>query len=116
MQLHIRDDGKGLHLTKICQQASERGIALNFDAWDRNSIANLIFETGLSTKDQVTEISGRGVGMTAVRKLLQEIGGEAFIVLDETNLAREPYHSFYIVLVLPVHAYLCDPGPVLKAG
>ncbi|MBX3609654.1 MAG: chemotaxis protein CheW [Hydrogenophaga sp.] len=72
--IEVRDDGKGLSREKLLTKAREKGI----DAPDSLSDAevwNLIFAPGFSTADQVTDVSGRGVGMDVVKKNITALGG-----------------------------------------
>lgn len=70
----IKDDGRGLDKRKIIAKASEMGIPYNENMTDRE-IFNLILLPGFSTKEGVTEFSGRGVGMDVVSSNIETIGG-----------------------------------------
>jgi two-component system chemotaxis sensor kinase CheA len=72
----IRDDGRGLDKNKIIHKAKEQGL-LNKSAEEMTDkeIFNLILLPGFSTKDSVTEFSGRGVGMDVVTKNIELVGG-----------------------------------------
>jgi two-component system chemotaxis sensor kinase CheA len=72
--IEVGDDGKGLDRNKILARAAQRGTVLSPDAPDAEVFA-LIFEAGFSTADQVTEVSGRGVGMDVVKRNIQALGG-----------------------------------------
>lgn len=101
-RLHIRlkDDGRGLALTKIRQRAIEQGILNESHAHAPQDIAQLIFRSGFSTADQVTEVSGRGVGMDAVRGFLEREGGHIEIrFLDEQHDAD--FRPFETLISLP---------------
>jgi chemotaxis protein histidine kinase CheA len=71
---------------------------------DRQSLARLIFKSGFTTRDQTTLISGRGLGMDAVRSLLHEVGGTIEIFLDEEKDAQHCSFHFEIQLPLQAHA------------
>ncbi|NMA68262.1 MAG: chemotaxis protein CheA, partial [Desulfitobacterium sp.] len=71
----ISDDGRGLNLEKIYQKALSRGLVSEGENLLEKDIANLIFQPGFSTAEQVTDISGRGVGMDVVTKSLNNLGG-----------------------------------------
>ncbi len=72
----VRDDGKGLSKEKILRKAKENGVLTkNEEEMTDKEIYNLIFLPGFSTKDKVTEFSGRGVGMDVVMKNIEAIGG-----------------------------------------
>ncbi len=79
--IRIQDDGAGINPTKVKKKAIEKGLISAQDAeqlTDRDLIM-LIFEPGFSTMDQVTSISGRGVGMDVVKKALDSIGGSVHV-------------------------------------
>ena len=72
--IEVRDDGRGLNRDKLIKKAREKGI----DAPDTMTDAecwNLIFAPGFSTAEQVTDVSGRGVGMDVVKKNITSLGG-----------------------------------------
>ena len=74
--IDIEDDGRGLDFQKIRGKAIERGIISAADQLDEKSIFDLIFHPGFSTKDKVTEVSGRGVGMDVVKKCVERLRGK----------------------------------------
>jgi two-component system chemotaxis sensor kinase CheA len=71
----ITDDGGGLNQEKILNKAIERGIVAPGETLSTNEIHQLIFRPGFSTAEQVTEISGRGVGMDVVRRNIEALRG-----------------------------------------
>ena len=75
--IEISDDGRGLDREKILRRAIECGIVGADDTARLNNsdIMNLIFEPGLSTADEVTEISGRGVGLDVVKSAVDNLKG-----------------------------------------
>ena len=75
--IEIKDDGKGIDAARIREKAVGKGLISSEDArkMSDNDIILMIFEPGFSTMDQVTSISGRGVGMDVVKKALDSIGG-----------------------------------------
>jgi len=72
--IEVRDDGKGLNREKLLKKARERGLDVS-DAMTDSEVYNLIFAPGFSTADQVTDVSGRGVGMDVVKKNITALGG-----------------------------------------
>ncbi len=99
--LHIttRDDGRGLDLNAIRAKALEKQLVDSDAVVSQAEIAQYIFLPGFSTAQQVTDISGRGVGMDAVRSLVQSQGGH----IDIQLLGREGdrVRGFQTVLTLP---------------
>jgi two-component system chemotaxis sensor kinase CheA len=75
--IEVRDDGRGLNREKILQRAIQQGIVSTEEACQLNEHESLqlIFAAGLSTADEVTEISGRGVGLDVVRAALDALKG-----------------------------------------
>jgi two-component system, chemotaxis family, sensor kinase CheA len=71
----IADDGGGLNADKILRKAVERGLVAPGETLSPSEIHQLIFKPGFSTADQVTEISGRGVGMDVVRRNIEALRG-----------------------------------------
>lgn len=72
--LSIMDDGGGLSRERILSKARERGMPVD-DNMPDHQVWQLIFEAGFSTAEQVTDVSGRGVGMDVVKKNLSSLGG-----------------------------------------
>lgn len=82
----VRDDGRGIDPNKIRRKAVERGLLTEEQASnlsDEEAI-QLIFRSGFSTKEEVSEVSGRGVGMDAVKAAMEQIGG-ALDLQSETD-------------------------------
>lgn len=73
--VEISDDGRGLNAAKIRQRAIERGLISAETQLDEQAMFGLIFEAGFSTADQVTDLSGRGVGMDVVRRSMEAMRG-----------------------------------------
>ncbi|HEX5683560.1 MAG TPA: chemotaxis protein CheW [Ideonella sp.] len=72
--IEVRDDGRGLNRAKLLAKARERGIDAP-DSMSDQEVYGLIFAPGFSTADQVTDVSGRGVGMDVVKKNITSLGG-----------------------------------------
>jgi len=72
--IEVRDDGRGLSREKLIKKARERGIDAP-DSMSDTEVWGLIFEPGFSTADQVTDVSGRGVGMDVVKKNIMSLNG-----------------------------------------
>lgn len=76
--VEVGDDGAGLQRQRILAKARERGMPVSEQMSDQE-VFNLIFEAGFSTAAQVTDVSGRGVGMDVVRRNIQAMGGRVEI-------------------------------------
>ena len=81
--IRITDDGRGLNAEKIRNKAIEKGLILPETQLTEKEIINLVFTSGFSTADKVSEISGRGVGMDIVRKRIGEVRGEVEIQSEQ---------------------------------
>lgn len=77
--IEIEDDGRGLDEAGILAKARERGLVEPTAELSSAAIAQLIFLPGLSTAREVTDVSGRGVGMDVVRQNVRSLGGEIAI-------------------------------------
>lgn len=77
--IEIADNGRGLDEEKIRAKAIAAGLMGEDDHLSDHAIYNFIFEPGFSTVDQVTALSGRGVGMDVVRRTIQSLRGEISI-------------------------------------
>jgi two-component system, chemotaxis family, sensor kinase CheA len=75
--IEVKDDGKGLDLTRIRRKAADAGLAPDseIERMTDDQIARFIFHPGLSTAGKVTSVSGRGVGMDVVKSNVDAIGG-----------------------------------------
>lgn len=105
----IRDDGKGLSRDKILEKARKNGIVDR----DENEISDkevfsYIFLPGFSTKEEVTEFSGRGVGMDVVTKNISEVGGSV-------SIDSIPDKGTAIILKIPLTLAIMD-GMTVKVG
>ncbi|MGB1227101.1 MAG: chemotaxis protein CheA [Poseidonibacter sp.] len=84
MIITIEDDGRGINVEKVALKALDQGqIDDNqYNSMSDNEKAMLVFGAGVSTADQISEISGRGVGMDVVKTNIQKLGGD--LKLDTT--------------------------------
>ena len=83
----VEDDGRGLNLDRIKRKALEQGI-FNMDQLDKldeNGVKDLIFAPGFSTSENISDISGRGVGLDAVKSKIESLGGTIEIFCRENN-------------------------------
>ena len=98
--ISVKDDGRGLNLDMLRSKGLELGAIRADEEPSYEQLAALIFESGLSTKEEVTSISGRGVGMDAVKSFIEEKGGDVSInVLDGVEVRG--YIHFEIIIRLP---------------
>jgi two-component system, chemotaxis family, sensor kinase CheA len=74
--IQITDDGKGIDGTKLAEKARRQGIIRQDANLTEQQAIELIFHPGFSSKEEVSEVSGRGVGMDVVKTNIQQLGGE----------------------------------------
>lgn len=77
VQISVRDDGRGIDPQRVREAAVQRGVINQIvaDSMTDKEIVGLIFRAGFSTRTHVTDVSGRGVGLDAVREQVQLLGG-----------------------------------------
>lgn len=75
--VEVRDDGKGIDLNKVKEKAVKKGLFEEGVEVSRRELMELIFMPGFSTKDTVSEVSGRGVGLDIVKDKVSTLGGFA---------------------------------------
>lgn len=98
--LRFADDGSGLDLVRLRQQAVLTGLMPAEAQLSPQRLAELIFAPGLSTAPGLSQTSGRGVGMDAVRTILEQHGGEVQVIITSTNADRALF-VFEIKIPLP---------------
>ncbi|SJJ22386.1 chemotaxis protein CheA [Shigella sonnei] len=76
--IEVTDDGAGLNRERILAKAASQGLTVSENMSD-DEVAMLIFAPGFSMAEQVTDVSGRGVGMDVVKRNIQEMGGHVEI-------------------------------------
>lgn len=106
--VEVADDGRGLDRTKILKKARERGVVDANAHLSDSDVANLIFEPGFSTAEQVTDVSGRGVGMDVVRKQIQKLRGRV-------DIATKPGHGTTFYMKMPLTLAIID-GLAVSVG
>ena len=93
--IRISDDGQGLNLDKIRDRALDQNLLSPEQAEDDDAVAQMIFQPGFSTADEVSELSGRGVGMEVVASETRQIGGRI-------NVQSEPGQGAQFELRIPL--------------
>ncbi|WP_438395137.1 chemotaxis protein CheA [Caballeronia sp. DA-9] len=105
--IEVSDDGAGLRRDKILAKAMKQGMQVN-ESMSDDEVWQLIFMPGFSTADQVTDISGRGVGMDVVKRNIQAMGGHVEIQSREGRGTTTK-------IVLPLTLAILD-GMSVKVG
>lgn len=108
--IEISDDGGGLKLEKIREKAVSKGLVTaeqSASMTDRD-LAKLIMAPGFSTADQVTNVSGRGVGMDVVRTNVEKIGGSLDITTNEGSGTTLTIKIPLTLAIIPALIITCD--------
>ena len=100
IRIAFYDDGQGLHIELIKKIGMVKGLIIEA-ATSPETVANLIFEPDFSTAHKLTDISGRGVGMAAVRNFVEQQGGRISIILANSDSAEAGFQPFKVMIVLP---------------
>ncbi|MCY6382419.1 chemotaxis protein CheA [Hoeflea prorocentri] len=106
--LEISDDGAGINRERVRQKAIDNGIITAETALTDEEVDNLIFQPGFSTAEQLSDISGRGVGMDVVKRSIQALGGRVGIV-------STPGKGSVFTMSLPLTLAVLD-GMVVTVG
>lgn len=93
--IDIVDDGRGINRDKILEVAREKGLIDDINILNERDIYNLLFLPGFSTKDDVSSMSGRGVGMDVVKKNITDLRGTI-------EISSEKGKGAVVRLVLPI--------------
>jgi len=109
--IDLTDDGRGIDVAQVREAVVERGLmdAEAVSALSDAAAANLIFAPGFSTASELTQLSGRGVGMDAVRAAVAHVGGRV-------ALENRPGEGLSVRLTLPAHVVLTKLLVVEAAG
>jgi histidine kinase len=97
VRIHLRDDGRGLPISELRTKTGR------LDSPD-HAVAEAIFDYGVSTARQLSHVSGRGIGMDAVRGFLRERGGD--VAIEFTGDTHGGYRPFELVFRLPSDAMI----------
>ncbi len=109
VQIIIKDDGKGLNKKKLYDKAIKNGLVNSpLDEMSDKEVYNLILQPGFSTKEEVTEFSGRGVGLDVVAKNISSIGGT--VIVDSIS-----EQGTSIILKIPLTLAIIE-GMNIKVG
>ncbi len=99
--IRIEDDGRGINRDRVLQRAWNRGLVENGVVPSDDAINMLIFEPGFSTAEQVTNLSGRGVGMDVVRRNIEALRGTL-------KLTSNPGQGLQVDIRLPLTLAIID--------
>jgi len=106
--IEVGDDGRGLNRDALLRKGLEAGLLKPGDDYGDEQIYDLIFHPGLSTAKQISDVSGRGVGMDVVRRNIQDVGGSI-------QIASQPGRGTQITICLPLTLAILD-GQLVSIG
>ncbi|MDJ0840725.1 MAG: chemotaxis protein CheA [Acidobacteriota bacterium] len=107
--IRVTDDGKGIDKERVLQKATEKGLISPGQVFNNDEdIFDLIFQPGFSTAAQVTEVSGRGVGMDVVRKNIQDLQGSI-------GISSKPGKGSTFTLRIPLTLSIIE-GMLVRVG
>lgn len=106
--IQIIDDGAGLNKDRILSKAIEKGLVSENDNLSDEQIYDLVFRPGFSTAAEITDISGRGVGMDVVRRNIQELNGSV-------EVESTPGQGSVFTIRLPLTLAILD-GQLIRVG
>jgi len=106
--IEINDDGGGINRQKVLDKAIEKGLVEPNTTLSDSQVFDLLFEPGFSTADQVTDISGRGVGMDVVKRNIQSLGGRIQV---ESTMGEGSCFKVHLPLTLAIL-----DGQLVKVG
>jgi len=97
--IEIQDDGRGIDLAKVYQTAIKKGLTDKNKEYEKRELLNFLFMPGFSTSGQVTEVSGRGVGLDVVARNIAKLSG---MVDVQTELGRGTQFSITLPITLVI--------------
>lgn len=108
MVIEIEDDGEGLNTAKIRKKAESRGLIQPGENLSDFELNNMVFMAGFSTAEQITDVSGRGVGMDVVKKAVEKLRGKV-------DVQSQPGKGCLFTIRLPLTLAIID-GIIVRVG
>jgi two-component system chemotaxis sensor kinase CheA len=106
--IEVGDDGRGLDREALRRKGLDAGLLRPGEDYSDDQIHELIFHPGLSTAKEISDVSGRGVGMDVVRRNIQDVGGSI-------QIASQPGRGSKITICLPLTLAILD-GQLVSVG
>jgi two-component system chemotaxis sensor kinase CheA len=106
--IQVQDDGAGLNRERIIQKAIDKNLIAPGENLSDDRVDNLIFHPGFSTAEQVSDVSGRGVGMDVVRRNILDLGGRI-------RVTSKPGQGTILRISLPLTLAILD-GQLVRVG
>ena len=107
--IEVRDDGRGINKEKVYAKAVERGVISEDEELSDQQIYGLIMQAGFSTADQISDISGRGVGLDVVRSSIEKLQGKV-------EIDSKVGEGSVFTILLPLTLAIIDGMIVKSAG
>lgn len=107
--IEVEDDGRGINVEKVLRKAVEKGLVQNPELLSERDALDLIFLPGFSTADQVSEVSGRGVGMDVVKNNIAAVSGMV-------DLESHAGQGSKVIITLPITLAIIKALIITTAG
>ena len=108
VMVEVQDDGKGMDVQRIRQKGLDRGLIEESEELSDQQLLQLVFRPGFTTTDEVTDVSGRGVGMDSVKRDIEAL-------LGSIDILSEPGRGTTLRLRLPLTLAIID-GMIVRVG
>ena len=106
--IEIKDDGAGINRGRVLAKAQEKGLVSKDSILSDEEVDHLVFAPGFSTAEQVTSVSGRGVGMDVVKRNIESLGGTV-------RITNNPGSGSIFTISLPLTLAILD-GMIVRVG
>lgn len=111
--IKVEDDGKGINFEHVRESAVQKGLIKAEDPFDKEGILALIFSAGFSTKQETTDVSGRGIGLDVVNKNISKLNGQ---IIVESTTGKGTKFTIKLPLSLAIiPALMAEAGEVVYA-
>ncbi|RPJ11728.1 MAG: chemotaxis protein CheA [Deltaproteobacteria bacterium] len=107
--IEVEDDGRGIELDKVKRKALAKGLIANLEAVSDRDALDFLFLPGFSTSEQVSEISGRGVGMDVVKNNIAAVSGTV-------DIGTKPGAGCCVTITLPITLAIIKALIIASAG
>ena len=108
VMVEVQDDGKGMDVQRIRQKGLDRGLIEESEELSDQQLLQLVFRPGFTTTDEVTDVSGRGVGMDSVKRDIEAL-------LGTIDILSEPGRGTTLRMRLPLTLAIID-GMIVRVG
>jgi two-component system, chemotaxis family, sensor kinase CheA len=99
VEIEVEDDGMGIDLARVYKKGLERGLLDPNKEYDQRELINILFSAGFSTAEEITEVSGRGVGLDVVAKNIGKLSG---MVDVQTEMGKGTRFSITLPITLVI--------------